>query len=465
MVTPLACGDHAAISVTMQAMLQTTEFALLRRVATEQAEHRAPSLVAAAVRGSDVLWTGGRGDVDGVAPSTDTQYRIGSITKTFIAVLVLRLRDEGLLDLNDALDKHVSGTSFGHLTIAQLLSHTGGLTSESPGSWWERSVGGDWPALLDHLDEDVLKHRAGGRFHYSNLGYGVLGQLVGELRGMSWLDALTAEVLAPLEMSRTTPMPAPPHALGWAVHPYADVLLPEPTPDAGAMAPAGQLWSTVTDLARWLRFIGGDSGTVLHPDTVEEMRTPVAVEDGAAWTSGYGLGFQTWRDGGRRLAGHGGSMPGFLASVVVDPATTTGALAMTNSTAGVGVSMLAMDMLKLLDDYEPALPAQWRPLPDVSADLLALTGQWFWGPTPFVLRLLANGWIDLRPTAGGGRGSRFRPTGDNTWTGLDGYYAGETLKRHKTHLDLATFIFTRTPYDPTAPVPGGVDPNGWRPAP
>jgi CubicO group peptidase (beta-lactamase class C family) len=453
----------------MQAMLQTTEFALLRRVATEQAEHRAPSLVAAVVRGTDVLWAGGRGEVDGVAPTVDTQYRIGSITKTFIAVLVLRLRDEGLLDLNDALDKHLSGTSFGHLTIAQLLSHTGGLTSESPGSWWERSVGGDWPALLDHLDEDVLKHRAGERFHYSNVGYGVLGQLVAELRGMSWLDALTAEVLAPLEMSRTTPMPAAPHALGWAVHPYADVLLPEPTPDAGAMAPAGQLWSTVTDLSRWLRFIAGDSGTVLHPDTVAEMRMPAAVEDDAAWTSGYGLGFQTWRDGGRRLAGHGGSMPGFLASVVVDPATTTGALAMSNSTSGVGVATLAMDMLKLVDDYEPALPAQWRPLSDASNELLALTGPWYWGPTPFVLRLLPHGWIDLRPTSGSGRASRFRPTGDNTWVGLDGYYAGETLRLHRTgdthHLNLATFIFTRTPYDPTAPVPGDVDPTGWRPAP
>lgn len=448
-------------------MLHTTEFALLRRLATEQAEHRAPSIVAAVVRGGDVLWTGGRGFVNGEAPTNDTQYRIGSITKTFIAVLVMRLRDEGRLDLNDALDKHVAGTSFGHLTVAQLLSHTGGLTSESPGAWWERAKGGDWPALLDTLDEDVVKHRAGERFHYSNVGYGVLGQLVAELRGTSWLDALNTEILRPLGMSRTTPMPEAPHALGWAVHPYADVLLPEPTPDAGAMAPAGQLWSTVTDLARWVRFIGGDSGEVLHPDTVAEMRAPATVEDGAAWTSGYGLGFQTWRDEGRYLAGHGGSMPGFLASVVVDPATTTGSLTLTNATAGVGVSSVSLDMLKLVDDYEPALPTEWRPVESVNPDLLALTGQWFWGPFPFVLRLLSDGWVDLRPASGAGRGSRFRPNGEGKWTGLDGYYAGETLTLHQdgetTHLDLATFIFTRTPYDPKAPIPGGVDERGWHP--
>jgi CubicO group peptidase (beta-lactamase class C family) len=450
-------------------MLQSTEFALLRRLATVQAEHRAPSLVTAVVRGGEMLWSGARGEVGGAAPTNDTQYRIGSITKTFVAVLVMRLRDEGRLDLNDSLDKHVAGTSFGHLTIAQLLSHTGGLTSESPGSWWERSPGRDWSALLDHLDEDVVKHRAGERFHYSNVGYGVLGQLVAELRGMSWLDALATEVLAPLEMDRTTPMPAAPHALGWAVHPYADVLLPEPTPDAGAMAPAGQLWSTAHDLSRWLRFIAGDAGTVLHPDTIEEMRTPATVEDGPAWNSGYGLGLQTWRDNGRSLAGHGGSMPGFLASVVVDPATTTGALTLTNATAGVGISALTTDLLKLVDDYEPALPAEWRPLRDVSQELLALTGPWYWGPVPFVLRLMADGWLDLRPATGGGRGSRFRPKGDHAWVGLDGYYAGETLRLHHdadgatSHLDLATFIFTRTPYDPNAPVPGGVDARGWRP--
>jgi CubicO group peptidase (beta-lactamase class C family) len=450
-------------------MLQTTEFALLRRLAAEQAENRAPSLVAAVVRGGEVLWTGARGQVDGVAPTNDTQYRIGSITKTFIAVLVMRLRDEGLLDLNDQLDKHLAGTSFGHLTIAQLLSHTGGLTSEAPGPWWERAPGADWSTMLDNVDENVLKHRAGSRFHYSNIGYGTLGQLVAELRGTSWVDVLNTEILAPLEMTRTTPMPVAPHALGWAVHPFADVLLPEPTPDSGALAPAGQLWSTVTDLSRWLRFIAGDSGTVLHPDTVEEMRTPVTIEDGAAWSSGYGLGFQAWRDSGRRFSGHGGSMPGFLASVVVDTATTTGALALTNATAGVGVSTLTTDILKLVDDYEPALPAEWRPLTDVSQELLALTGQWFWGPMPFALRLLAGDWLDLRPTNGGSRGSRFRPTGEHEWIGLDGYYAGETLRLHHhpdgavSHIDLATFIFTRTPYDPAAPIPGGLDERGWRP--
>lgn len=449
-------------------MLPTTERALLRRVAIEQAEHRAPSLIAAVVRAGEILWTGARGTVDGQPPTPDTQYRIGSITKTFVAVLVMRLRDEGRLDLSDPLDKHVPDTGLGHLTVAQLLAHTGGITSESPGAWWERAEGGDFPALQASLADGALRHRAGARFHYSNVGYGVLGELVARIRGRSWLEALRGEILHPLGLTRTTPHPRAPHALGWAVHPYADVLQREPTPDAGAMAPAGQLWSTIADMARWTAFVAGDTAEVLRPDTLAEMRAPAHVDDADTWAAGYGLGWQVLRDSGRRLAGHSGSMPGFLACVLADARSTTGAIALTNTTSGVPIMGLSTDLIKLSDDLEPALPREWRPLSSADPTLLALTGQWFWGPTPYVLRLLADGWLDLTPVSGVGRASRFRPEPDGTWTGLDGYYAGETLRvvRHAdgtaSHLDLATFIFTRTPYDPAAPIPGGLDEQGWR---
>ncbi|UVS76822.1 serine hydrolase [Actinokineospora sp. UTMC 2448] len=449
-------------------MLQTTEHALLRRVAVEQAESRAPSVTAGVVRDGGLAWFGARGKVDGLAPSADTQYRIGSITKTFVAVLVMRLRDEGRLDLNDPLDKHVPGTSFGEVTIAQLLAHTAGLTSESPGAWWERAPGADWRSLEQSLAENALRHRSGARFHYTNVGYGVLGELVARVRGCSWLEALEAEILRPLEMTRTTPMPQAPAAPGWAVHPFADVLLPEPTPDAVAMAPAGQLWSTPNDLARWTRLIAGDSGGVLHPDTVAEMREPAHIDDADEWTAGYGLGLQVLRVGGRRLAGHGGSMPGFLAMVLADERTGTGAFVTANSTSGVAVSTVALDLINIIEQHEPALPAEWSPMADHDPALLALTGLWHWGPTPYVLKLLPDRWLNLAPVTGRGRQSRFRPAGPDRWTGLDGYYAGETLELHRdaegapSHFDLATFIFTREPYGTPDAIPGGVDEKGWR---
>lgn len=450
----------------MSDMLPSTDTALLRRIAVEQSVHRVPSLVAAVVRDGELVWSGARGRVDGEVPGNDTQYRLGSITKSLVAAVVMRLRDEGRLDLNDPLDKHVPGTSFGASTIAQLLSHTGGLTSESPGSWWERSPGGDWPDLAASLIPDTIKNRPGSRFHYSNVGYGVLGELIARHRGTSWLDALREEVLTPLGMTRTTPHPEGRHAQGWAVHPFADVLLPEPSPDAGAMAPAGQLWSTVNDLARWTSFVGGCTGGVLNPDTVAEMRTVAVVDDGNAWTSGYGLGFQVLRVEGRRLAGHSGSMPGFLATTLVDEHSGTGALALANTTCGPGIISLVVDLIKIADDQEPKLPVEWQPT-EVDKSLLTLTGLWHWGPVPYHLRLIPGGMLDLSPVRNG-RASRFRPVGEDEWLGLDGYYAGETLRVSRdadgtpTHLDLATFIFSRVPYDPEAPIPGGVDEAGWR---
>ena len=92
---------------------------------------------------------------------------------------------------------------------------------------------------------------------------------------------------------------------------------------------------------------------------------------------------------------------------------------------------------------------------------LDLLGTWFWGPVPHLLRAQAGGLLHLGPLPGrSGRASRFAARADGTFVGLDGYYAGETLRIAPDHLELATFVFTRTPYDPEAPVPGGVDEAG-----
>ncbi|TYB62344.1 beta-lactamase family protein [Nonomuraea sp. PA05] len=431
--------------------------ALLRRLAVEQAECRIPSVTAAIVRDGRLAWFAGRGSVDGAPPTAATQYRIGSITKSMIAVVVMRLRDEGLLGLDDPLERHLPGTRVGHLTISQLLSHTAGLTAEPPTAWWERTPGIPAGDLLERLGPGELKHRPGRRFHYSNVGFAVLGELVARLRGTTWLKALRAEVLDPLGMLSTTPRPRAPHATGYAVHPWADVVQAEPEHDADAMGPAGQLWSTTHDLARWAAFLGGDTRGVLCPATLAEMREPIGVEDGDTWTGAFGLGLQLARTGGRRLAGHGGSMPGFLATVWAEAAEGVGALFMANTTSGMSGTLLT-DLLDILDRCEPRLPDEWRPVPADPA-LLALTGLWHWGPKAYTLRLLPERGLSLEPVGGAGRASRFVPQDDGTWLGLDGYYAGETLRVAADHLDLNTFIFTRTPYDPDAPVPGGTD--GW----
>ena len=118
-------------------------------------------------------------------------------------------------------------------------------------------------------------------------------------------------------------------------------------------------------------------------------------------------------------------------------------------------------------DAEPRAPRPWRPLAQVDADLLALTGFWYWGAAPLALRLLPDRDVALVALGQRARESRFRARPDGTWVGLDAYYAGETLRVVRdpsgavTHLDLGSFVLTREPYPPTGVVPGGVDPAGW----
>ncbi|MFI1164867.1 serine hydrolase domain-containing protein [Streptomyces sp. NPDC020801] len=458
------------MTTSQDELLAATRRALLHRIAVAQTEGRAPSLVAAVVRDGRTVWHGARTSVDGHGPDENTQYRIGSITKTFTAVLVLRLRDEGVLGLGDPLEKHLPGTGAREATIASLLAHTGGLAAESPAPWWERTPGALRPELADVLGEEPLRHPVGRRFHYSNPGYTLLGALVEELRGAAWEDVLRREVLEPLGLHRTSARPRAPHAGGWAVHPWADVMLSEPAEDLGRMAPAGQLWSTTGDLARFAAFLAKGDDRVLSADSLREMRTPAAPPEAVDVVSGYayGLGLELRRWGERLLVGHTGSLPGFLASLTIGVEEDVAAVVLANCTSGPLPATLGADLVRIVADAEPRIPEPWRPLRDVDPSALELAGQWYWGTYGFGLRLTADGLVSLEPLSGSGRRSRFRPNDDGTWTGLEGYYAGEVLRAVRRpdgtvdHLDLGSFVFTRQPYDVRASVPGGVDPEGWR---
>ena len=455
----------------LPSLLPATQRALLLRIAVAQVEGRAPGMTAGVVRDGELVWTAARGDV-GDGPAEETQYRIGSITKTFVAVLVMRLRDEGLLRLSDRLEQHLPGLAVGGPdrggqgpTIAELLSHSAGLASETPEPWWERTSGQLRPDLADILSQPPTRHPAGRVFHYSNVGFALLGALVERLRGEDWGDVLRREVLEPLAMTRTSLEPQPPHVTGWAVHPWADVLLPEPSAQTGLMAPAGELWSTVTDLARWAAFLATGHEKVLRKDSVVEMRTPcTAVQDGAA----YGLGMQLFSSQGHDYVGHSGSMPGFVATLWIDPQEHLAAVVLANTTAGVPITQVTADLLRIVAEHEPRLPEPWRPLPAADPALLALAGPWYWGPRALGLRLAADRDLELFPLADPTQSIRFRAEPDGTWTGLAGYYRGETLRAVRdaadtvTHLELGSFVLTRAPYPLDGPTPGGVDAQGWR---
>ncbi len=438
-------------------------------MATAQAKGRLPSVAAGLVRDGSLVWSDAVGTLDGRASGepadADTQYRMGSITKTFVGVATLRLRDAGQLDLQGRFGAYVPGTPFGDVTIAQLLSHGSGLQAETNGPWWERTPGSGWDALVGSPVEQ--RFRAGRRFHYTNVGFAALGELVARVHGTDWFSVVSRDLLTPLGMNRTTIRPSGRAASGLAVHPFADVLLPEPEHDAGAMAPAGQLWTTVNDLARWAAFLGGETGELLSADTLAEMLEPHTVVDvpGTAWTGAHGLGWQLWNVEGRRSAGHGGSMPGFLAGLRVDLESGDGVVLFTNTTTSTVTAALATDLLAALAEREPAAVQPWHAAEPGARPDLDVLGTWHWGPAVTTARLVGEHLVLGEP--GQGRGARFARVGPDEWVGLDHYYQGEPLRVVRgvdgsvSHLDLASFRFTRTPYDPSADVPGGVSEDGW----
>ena len=445
-------------------------------IARAQVDGRLPSIAAGVVRHGHLIWNGGHGlhvDADRRwAAGPDTAYRIGSITKTMTAVLVMRLRDGGLIDLADTIGRHLRETPFGDATIRELLNHTGGLPAEPVGPWWERSEGGSWSDLVEaHRDTEPVLPR-GGAHHYSNLAYAVLGELVARKRDASWWECVRAELLQPLGMDATTYAAQAPHADGFSVDPWEATLVREPHADTGAMAPAGQAWSTVADLARWAGFLAAGHADVLALDSLAEMRTPpgarISGEGAAIGAGGYGLGLRLLDVDGRRLAGHTGSMPGFLASLFVDPGRRTGAIVLANGTLGLATEQVAPALLATLQQHEPHVPPPWRPAAPAPVWLREVLGVWHWGASPFELTWDGSRVLLHRSgsaTTARSEFSTYQVAGPDRLVGASGYHHGEELVVRRTpdggvsHLEVATFVYTRVPYDPSLPdgtIPGGL---------
>src|SRR4051794_19395912 len=294
-------------------------------LAREQVTGRLPSVVGGVVRDGSLVWTGSVSALQGFETGPDVQYRIGSITKTLVAIPVLQLRDEGALDLNDRLEAHLPGIRYGERTLRDLLAHASGMHSEPTGSWWERSPGVSFDELARRLGDAEPAFASGVTFHYTNVAYALLGEVVARHRRTSWWQQVEERILRPLGMDRTSYLPEAPAATGWSVHHFSGTLTEEPAHDAGAMAPAGQGGGTGQGLTKDAALLAAGNDAGLPRATLEEMSTPQSAARAASLASAHGLGFQLARGGSGLLFGHTGSMPGFLAGLFVDPVRRTGA--------------------------------------------------------------------------------------------------------------------------------------------
>ncbi|MGH3649015.1 MAG: serine hydrolase domain-containing protein, partial [Micromonosporaceae bacterium] len=362
---------------------------LERLVRKQQRDHRVPAVQVAVHRADRPLWTFQLGTAGpGRTLDAYTQFRIGSVTKTFTAVLLMQCRDDGLLDLDDALGAHLDVPKHGEVTLRRLLSHTSGLQREPYGDIWDTlATVGDEQAIAELAKAEQVLPPA-RRFHYSNLGFALLGQVVAAKRGAPWEQVVVERVLRPLGLSHTTTRPAERAAVGYQVDAYSDYARPEPVTDLGAFGPAGQLWGTASDMARWGAYLADPAsidpdGTVLAATTVEEMRWPLTVRDEQLWASGLGLGLILTPRGERVIdVGHGGAMPGFLADVsgrlgTGVPAATGAAVLISSGTAGAVLGLTAQLMDSSLADDPPEIEP-WTPGEPAPEEYRSVLGRW-WG--------------------------------------------------------------------------------------
>ena len=432
--------------------------ARLHRIALErQAKHRVPGLYAGVVRDGALAWSEGIGTADlaepGRPPTADDQFLVASNTKTFTAVLVMQLRDEGRLALDDTLDQHLPEVKHEGITIRQCLAHVSGMQREPVGDVWETLENPDRAQLVVDFNEAERVHAPHHVWHYSNLVFSMLGELVSRLDGRDWYDALCARILQPLEMNRTTVGPSGAGVQGYYVPPYTDVPVREPVLQLKALAPCGGLASTAEDMARWSAFVADPAPEVLSPDTLEEMCQPQIMVDVQRWQAAFGLGFMLVRSGERVYVGHTGGIPGNITGLFTHRESGTGGLVMMNSTSAPDPAAFAIDLADHVVQHDPVEPTPWRAGADVPADLVDLIGVWFSEGAPFVftvregrLEARAQGLPEHKPS------SVFERLAADLYRTVRGREAGELLRVTRDEhgrvlkMNWATYLVTREPY-------------------
>ncbi len=348
-----ACVAAAAVALAMSSHGNWSAAAdldvpdLLRAVEALRLEHGVAGVGLALVSRERVLWTGGMGVSDwtrGTPVSADTVFRVGSITKAFTALGLLRLEEHGRLQLDDPIARTIGPGWYtsrweaeAPVTTAQLLEHTAGfhdLTQTQFAHSDPRRLPFD-EALRVEPETRILAWKPGLHPVYSNLGYGLAGFVLERAAGERYEDYLGRELLAALDMRDSgfhlDDRSAQALATGYdtdarTVLPYWHMLFP----------PFGGLNATPRDMAAFVRLLLNDGRhgerQLIPADAIERMRTPrtaMAARDGLRF--GYGLGIYQWFRRGTRFFGHGGDGDGYLAHFGYDPRSGLGYFVVINA--------------------------------------------------------------------------------------------------------------------------------------
>ena len=276
-----------------------------------------PGATAIVVKDGKTVYHAGHGmaslELD-VKMQPDHVLRIGSITKQFTAMAVLKLMEAGQLSLDDPLSKFLPDYPNGdNITVTQLLNHTSGIRSYTGMEKWnDETRRRDFTVaeLVDFFKDEPADFAPGEQWAYNNSGYILLGAIIEEVTGEGYAAYLEKTFFGPLGMDQTyydytlkiIPKRVPgytPGILGQQNTPYLSMTQPYA---------AGSLLSTVGDLSKWYHSLA--DGKVVRPETFKLAISPAIMNDGN--TRDYGFGLFFGEDGESSYFGHAGGVNGFV---------------------------------------------------------------------------------------------------------------------------------------------------------
>jgi CubicO group peptidase (beta-lactamase class C family) len=286
-------------------------------VKAEMQKQQIPGVAVAVMRnGATILAKGyGFANVEHQVPVTpQTIFQSGSMGKQFTATAIMMLVEEGKLNLDDPISKYFSNApaEWQKITVRHLLTHTGGMTDYPSDFDFRRDYNED--DLLERIKKLPLAFQPGEKWSYSNLGYVTLGILIHKVSGQFYGDLLRDRVFKPLGMTTARVISeddiVPNRAAGYR-------LMQGQLKNQNWVAPSlnttadGALYLTVLDLAKWDAALYTEK--LLKRSSLDQMWTPVKLNDGKTSAYGFGWGLATVR--GHRLIEHGGSWQGFKSQI------------------------------------------------------------------------------------------------------------------------------------------------------
>lgn len=291
----------------------------------------------AVAKDGDLLYSKGYGLADvemKVAAGPETVYMIGSITKQITAATIMRLVEQGKISLDDPITKYLPDypAQGNTVTIHHLLNHTSGIKgfrilAEENRQRFRMDL--TYEEMTDLYGNQPFDFKPGDRFMYNNMAYYLLGEIIGQITGMSWYEYVEKELLTPLGLNETVYCDNKRVILNRAEgYDYDNNQLINAnfvSPKVGGAA--GTLCSTVSDLVRWDYLLY--NGKVISEKSLDQMLSPTVLTNGDTINYGFGVGLG-WLDNKVRI-GHTGGANGFRTSLTYFPESQLTVVVLTNS--------------------------------------------------------------------------------------------------------------------------------------